>query len=221
MTFAAYLTQPPQQERSRASMHQMLDAAAQILETKTFDELTIAEVVQRADASVGAFYGRFRDKEALLQALDERFFVEFEQAITALLTPGHWDSQPLPAIIAEVARLFVTTYSQQRGVLRSLYLKARQSADWRFRAREQRAWDELFPRFQSVLLTHATAMTHPDPPLAIRFGFQQMFYTLREVLLWDSLRSDTTYGDEELVAELTRAYLAYLGVAMERAEAAT
>jgi len=84
-----FLIQPPQQARSRASMNQMLDAAAQLLETKTFDELTIAEVVQQAGASVGAFYGRFKDKDALLQALDERFFSEFEQALTIFLAPEH------------------------------------------------------------------------------------------------------------------------------------
>jgi len=45
----------------------------------------------------------------------------------------------------------VTTYSQDKGVLRALHLKARLSGDARFRARERRAWDELFPRFQATL----------------------------------------------------------------------
>ena len=46
-----YLVQPPQQARSRETMSQILDAASQILETKTFEELIIAEVVQQAGTS--------------------------------------------------------------------------------------------------------------------------------------------------------------------------
>jgi AcrR family transcriptional regulator len=48
--------QQPQQTRSRETMKLILEAAAQILEEKNFEmELTIAEVVQKAGTSVGAF----------------------------------------------------------------------------------------------------------------------------------------------------------------------
>jgi AcrR family transcriptional regulator len=207
-----YLVQQPQQARSRESMNQMLDAAAQILETKTFEELTIAEVVQQAGTSVGAFYGRFKDKDGLLQALDERFFQEFEEAITALLTPSNWAGKSISYIIEGVTRLLVQTYSKQKGVLRSLNLKARLYGDTRFKKREQRAWTELFPRLQNALLAHQNEILHPNPSLATRLGFQQLFFTMREILLWEPLRDDIPYVEEELIAELTRAYLAYLGV---------
>jgi AcrR family transcriptional regulator len=207
-----YLVQQPQQARSRENMSQMLDAAAQILETKTFEELTIAEVVQQAGTSVGAFYGRFKDKDGLLQALDERFFQEFEEGITALLTPSNWAGKSISYIIEGVARFLVAMYSKQKGVLRSLNLKARLYRDTRFKKREQRAWNELFPRLQDTLLSHQAEMNHPNPSLATRLGFQQLFFTMREILLWELLRDDVPYAEEELIAELTRAYLAYLGV---------
>jgi len=207
-----YLVQQPQQARSRENMHQMLDAAAQILETKTFEELTIAEVVQKASTSVGAFYGRFKDKDGLLQALDERFFQEFEEGVAALLTPPNWAGKSIPYIIDGIARFLVQTYSKQKGVLRSLNLKARLYGDTRFKKREQRAWNGLFPRLQDTLLSHQNEMTHPNPSLATRLGFQQLFFTMREILLWEPLRDDVPYAEEELIAELTRAYLAYLGV---------
>jgi len=207
-----YLVQQPQQARSRETMNQILDAAAQILETKTFEELTIAEVVQQAGTSVGAFYGRFKDKESLLQALDERFFREFEDAIAALLTPSNWAGKSIAYIIEGAARLLLQTYSKDKGVLRSLNLKARLYGDSRFKKREQRAWNELFPRLQDTLLLHQDEITHPNPSLATRLGFQQMFFSMREILLWEPLREDVPYDNEELIAELTRAYLAYLGV---------
>ncbi len=192
-------------------MIQILDAAAQILETKTFDELTVAEVVEQAGTSVGAFYGRFRDKDGLLQALDERFFEEFEARFEALLATPGWAEQPLARLVRDAVAFIVTTYSHDQGVLRSLNLKGRLHGDSRFREREQRAWDELFPRLQAILLAHQGEMSHPDPRLATRLGFQQMFFAARELLLWEPVRGGHVYPADELVRELTRAFLAYLG----------
>lgn len=204
--------QQPQQARSRESMNQMLDAAAQILETKTFEALTIAEVVERAGTSVGSFYGRFKDKDGLLHALDERFFQEFEQDFAAMVSQPDWPESPVAVIIRDAARFLVETYSKQSGVLRSLNLKARLYGDPGFQAREQRAWKELYPLLRNILLAHQAEMTHPNPSLAIHLGFQQMFFTLREILLWDPLHESRSYEKEELIVELVRAYLAYLGI---------
>ena len=208
--------QQPQQTRSRETMNQILDAAGQILEIKNFEELTIAEVVHKAGTSVGAFYGRFKDKEALLRTLDERFFQEFEKAVIALLTPKNWAGKSIISIVEDVTKLIVQTYSKDKGVLRSLNLKSRLTDDFSFKKREQSAWNELFPQFQIALLSHQEVITHPNPRLAIRLGFQQMFYSAREILLWEPLRESVSLTSEELISELTRAYLAYLGVQESR-----
>ena len=204
--------QQPQQTRSRETMKLILEAAAQILEEKNFEELTIAEVVQKAGTSVGAFYGRFKDKEALLQTLDEQFFETFEAAVRAVLAPQNWEGKSISSIVREVTRLVVNTYSKEKGVLRSLNLKSRLTRDASFKKREQSAWADLYPQFQQALLSNRQAITHPDPLLAIRLGFQQLFYGAREILLWEPFREPVHYTNEELITELTRAYLAYLGV---------
>jgi AcrR family transcriptional regulator len=209
------LIHKPQQVRSQETMNHILDAAALLLETKTFKELTIADVVKQAGTSVGAFYGRFKDKEALLQALDERFFDEFACAIKAMLDPLNWSGKSLYFLIHEMCTLLVETYGQQKGVLRSLNVKGRLSSDSRFRKREQRAWQDLFPWLQDIILSHESEITHPNPKLASRLGFQQLFYGMREILLWEPLRDEVPYDKDILIHELTRAYLAYLGVQEE------
>lgn len=214
MTISPYLVQP-QQARSRETMTQILDAAARILENKTFEELTLSEVVQQAGTSVGAFYGRFKDKEGLLHALDERFFEEFERGVQALLSHPDWGMTPLRQIVRDLTCFLAETYNRQKGLLRSLNLKARLYGDSRFKQREQRAWDELYPRFESLLLARQAEIRHPNPALAVRLGFEQLFFTLREILLWQPLRGGPDYDLETLVDELTRAYLAYLGVQEE------
>lgn len=201
----------PQQERSIKTMNKIMDAAAEILETKNFEQISINEIVEQAGVSVGAFYGRFKDKDGLLEALDERFFTCFEADILDLISAPGWAQMPVIKIIKGLCSLLVNTYSRQTGLLRSLNLKARLYDDQRFRKREQKAWNELFPRLQQALLLKCDEFKHPDPQVAIVFGFQQMFFTLREILLWEPLRSQRLYENEELINELTRAYLVYLG----------
>ena len=202
----------PQQARSQKTMNQILDTAAAILEQKTFDQLTVSEVVHQAGTSVGAFYGRFRNKQALLQALDERFFQRFEQDFEELQLELDWDNQTITTIIHDTAKFLVEVYRRDTGVLRSLNLKARLSDDSQFKAREKNAWDTMYPQLQRRLLQHAACITHQDPDLAVRFGFRQMFFSIREFLLWGSLRENFRYDLETLSNESARAFLSYLGV---------
>jgi AcrR family transcriptional regulator len=215
MKASPHLVQPPQQARSRETMTQILDAAARILETKTFEDLTLTEIVQQAGTSVGAFYGRFKDKEGLLHALDERFFEEFERGVQDLLSRPGWSQAPLGQVVRDLTCFLAQTYERQKGLLRSLNLKARLYGDSRFKERERRAWDELFPQFQDILLRRADEIRHPNPALAVTLGFQQLFFALREILLWEPLRGGQPYDMDVLVDELSRAYLAYLGIQEE------
>lgn len=212
MPTSPYLVQLPRQARSRETMSHILDAAAQILETKTFEELTVAQVVQRAGTSVGAFYGRFKDKDGLLHALDERFFDEFERGVQDLLSQPSWRDAPLTQIIRDLTRFIANIYNRQKGLLRSLNLRARLYGDSRFKKRERHAWNTLFPQLQALLLQRQSEIHHPNPTLAMRLGFQQLFFTLREILLWEPLRGGAKYDLDVLIDELSRAYLAYLGV---------
>jgi len=210
MSIPSYLVQEPQQARSRETMNQMLDAAAQILEIKTFEDLTIAEVVEKAGTSVGAFYGRFRDKDGLLQALDERFFQEFERAFGELVSQPGFAQRPISFIIRNTAAFLADQYSRNQGLMRSLNLKARLYGDSNFKERERRAWNELFPKLREILLAHRAEIRHPNPSLAIELGCKQMFYAMREIMLWEPLRESRLYETDALIAELSRACLAYL-----------
>jgi len=207
-----YLVQQPQQARSQETMNQILDTAAAILEHKTFDQLTVSEVVEGAGTSVGAFYGRFRDKESLLQALDARFFQRFEADFDSIQREQDWENLSIQSLVQDAVRFLVAVYMRDLGVLRSLNLKARLYGDSQFREREQHAWDHMFPRLQHLLLKHADRIRHPDPPAATRFGFQVVFFSLREFVLWEPLRGRAIPDPDTLSTEAAQVFLAYLGV---------
>ena len=60
------------QKRGQVTYDAMLDTTFAMLEDKEFDEISIAELAQKAGYSVGAFYARFRSKDELFDALVER-----------------------------------------------------------------------------------------------------------------------------------------------------
>src|SRR3954462_556241 len=110
----------PQQSRSRETLDRILDAAEQVLEEKTFSEATLAEIMERAGVTVGAFYRRFADKDALLHHLDERFFTEMHGRAEDLLDPHRWQGAGACAVIDEIAAQAVEVYQSRRGLMRSL-----------------------------------------------------------------------------------------------------
>jgi AcrR family transcriptional regulator len=203
--------QQPVQERSVQTMNHILDAAADLLEERLFEEISIAEIVEQAGCSVGAFYGRFKDKNSLLMALDERHFEEFDVGTNLLIVQLHNEKTDLPSVIRKIVQFLVDVYGGRPGLLRALVLYAKQHADEGFRLRERRAW-EVYPQLHSIIRSYHEEIHHPDPDFAIRFGFIQTFFTASEVLLWGTRSDDFTIPPQKLVEELTRSYLAYLGV---------
>jgi len=57
------------QKRGQVTYDAMLDTTFAMLEHKEFDEISIADLAQKAGYSVGAFYARFRSKDELFDAM--------------------------------------------------------------------------------------------------------------------------------------------------------
>jgi AcrR family transcriptional regulator len=60
---------PTKQERSRKTRDALIAAAWKLLEAHPWQVISINDIVRSAGSSVGAFYARFTDKEALLESL--------------------------------------------------------------------------------------------------------------------------------------------------------
>lgn len=60
---------PAMQARSRATRQRILKILEKSVQDHSIDALTVADIARKAKSSVGAFYGRFADKAAALDAL--------------------------------------------------------------------------------------------------------------------------------------------------------
>jgi len=60
------------QKRSQKTYDALIATAFKLLEQREFDEISIADLAQRAGYSVGAFYARFKSKDELFDAMLEQ-----------------------------------------------------------------------------------------------------------------------------------------------------
>jgi len=202
---------PPQQARSQQTLHRILDAAEALVSDKGFEDSPVAEVVRRAGSSVGAFYTRFRDKDGLLHALYDRYMAEAMATADEALDPERWEGASISEIIQAVTVFLTQIYRERAGLIRAFVV--RNHADVEFRARQERLSHYVSEGLCALLLARRDEIAHPDPERAAAFGLTLVVSTLESVLLFGELRSGAlVLSDDELAAELTRAYLAYLDI---------
>lgn len=76
---------PPQDKtrdrRSARTQRSLSEALVELIKEKRFDEITVQEVIDRADVGRSTFYSHFRDKEDLFQKDWERLLDGFAQHI--------------------------------------------------------------------------------------------------------------------------------------------
>ncbi len=75
----------PSQDRSRLTAERFIEAAFNLLESNTFDELSVADIAKAADRSVGAFYQRFGSKDDFLAVLLTSYFEGREREFLRLM----------------------------------------------------------------------------------------------------------------------------------------
>lgn len=115
------LRQPPRQQRARARVEGILDAAAAVFEEVGYDQATTSQIVERAGVSPGTLYRWFPDKVALGDALAERYL----EALMAFYGPLLDDDpdEPVPAMIRRVLQQLAAFVSSQ-GALAALLASA-------------------------------------------------------------------------------------------------
>jgi AcrR family transcriptional regulator len=99
----------PRQERSRATVEAILEAAAHILVEHGFEDTTTRQVAERAGVSIGTLYQYFPSKEALITALVERLIQHVLKVCTeALQAHG---PRPAEEVVPEVVRGLMKAYA--------------------------------------------------------------------------------------------------------------
>lgn len=200
----------PIQARSVATTRRMITAAESILANRSFDDTTVTEIARRAGVTIGAFYARFGDKDGLLRVLEAELRTAFEALTDAQTTPARWTGRAIAAALRQHHESLVRTYRTHRGAARALLLKAH--TEPALRARIDKLNQRNLPLIATAIAAH-TRISHPAAERALRFALLTVRSVCRETLLYDqSWPGGKPLSDKELVDELTRMVVAYLGI---------
>lgn len=201
----------PKQARAERTLHRLLDAAEALIEERGPGDVAIPEIVRRARSSVGGFYARFRDKNELLRALEERFFQQQLRRVERLTQLENWQGAPLVEIVRGCMRELVLVFREHRALIRAFVARAIQDVEFRGAALafERAVADAV----GGLLLAQPGAVRHPIPeraiPLAVAIVFASM---ITGVLVGDARHPFAQLSDDEAAEELARNFLGYLSL---------
>ena len=201
----------PKQARSERSLYRLLDAAEVLIVERGLGALSIPEVTRRARSSVGGFYARFRDKNELLRALEERFFRQVQVRLDALADEQRWQGRPVGDVIAAAVHELVEVTEERRELIRAFLFRATQ--DSKIRDDAIRFRNRAAERVAALLVAKAPSFRHPDPVVAIDLGVQFAFALMNQHVLLDGTHAGgRKLGHVELEREIARMFVAYVGI---------
>ena len=73
---------------------------------------------------MGGFYARFRDKNELLRALEERHFIELNERVERLADPTRWAGAETAAIVEAGVAELVTITRERRPIIAAFLANA-------------------------------------------------------------------------------------------------
>lgn len=172
----------PAQNRSERTFFRFLDAAEGLLAVRHWHEVSVQEIVRRAEASVGSFYNRFADKEALLGCLDDRLGQECRRTVAGLVE--EFENTPVlveagPGIMIS---LFIRLCHDRKGVIRALDL-AQKMAPGNTGGGLIPGFDAAIGTMSGFLATHHGALRQHQAA-DITQAFRECFYLAREAILY-------------------------------------
>lgn len=202
---------PPQQARSQKTFERVLDAAEEVIAERGVAALTVSEVVRRAGSSVGAFYARFPDKDALLSTLHERSCAEALATAELALDPTRWESEDLASAVSEVVRFTAALCRERRGILLAFITMV--ASDATYAERRARLEARLGDLLHSFLLSRDGEVSHPNLRVAANTAIRMILGTLEYgAIIHRTSAEDSGPTDEQIASELSRAVLRYVGI---------
>lgn len=201
----------PQQERSQKTLERLLDAAEALIREGGLEAVTVPSVVKRAGSSVGSFYARFGDKNALLETLHQRACEQTVVTADRLLDPSLWEGRSLEEIVEGTVAFAVRIFGSRRSVITAFQRAL--GSESSYAARRANNGVELGKRVLRLFLLHRDQIGHPDPETAIPMVLRMVTATLEQRNAFAAAEvREVDMDDDLLETELGRMVLAYLDV---------
>ena len=199
----------PKQNRSKASLERLLNAACELLTENGYKDFTLQEVSKRAKVSIGSIYNRLKSKEDLIRLLQVRELETLEVETAMVITRIRRKQLKLRLLVPEVITEYANLLKTHKGILRPLM--------------EISAVDEVVATygkthaaqniadFIQLLLERKEEISQPDPARAVDHIFKVVYAALARYLGLGIMDGVSGEGDwEELLDDLSQITLHYL-----------
>jgi AcrR family transcriptional regulator len=167
---------PVKQERGTRTRDRLLKAGQRLIMRRDFDTMSVADIAQAAGCSVGAFYQRFRDKEAFFGALVAHYVSEARETTLGLYA-GDRDAD----LVAAVAASTTARFRKYTGLVRTAVRRRMDNPD---------VWEPIRLHghfaadcFIEWLASRAGRALTPDEAISVRFAFQVLMGTLNNAVV--------------------------------------
>ncbi|MDD3445476.1 MAG: helix-turn-helix domain containing protein [Zavarzinia sp.] len=199
---------PAAQARSRNKLEKLLEVGHAMMIEVGFDRMRVVDIAERAGCSTGAFYQRFADKDALLEALAQRFAERAWTLLDTMLLPERFEGQPFALVVRRMVIVMVRLASANAVLLREVVRAA---------LRDMNAWtyftdmrDHLMDRLHEVAGHYPEVADRAGPNGPLHLGVELVLSTL----ISRSLADQRVVGvsDDKLAAELATVLIRYLEV---------
>jgi len=198
----------PQQARSILSMAKMLDAAEAIFAEGGDNALTVEAVVKGANTSVGNFYGRFGDRDGLLQAMHERFLLRIGGAAHVAVAAAGNEKTLAGALEVFLSHVFTATHEYRNS---ARFFVLHRSSDPNLRSQGIRANAVFAGIFTTLVLSHQEEIGHAHPTTAADVSWRMVYASLAQQMMFDDEEvSGMPMAIPALVHEITCCIVAYL-----------
>jgi len=191
----------PKQERARLTVEAIVEAAAQILESKGYERATTNLIAERAGVSVGTLYEYFADKEAVSQAVLERCLMRklarMQQESEALR------DLPFEPAIRRLLAVFLEEVVRQLNLTRillgrSLYVPFNQESE------------EVAAGFTALVADFLSARSHEIRVVNLDMTLFVLLHSLDAVVSAAVVERPDYLEDPRLIDELVRLFASYL-----------
>lgn len=199
---------PPRQERSRATVERIVAATMELLVERGPEGVTIHEIVERADSSIGSFYARFDDRDAAVRYVQDRFWMEVEARWMSYLAAVQWDGRSALEVIASVIRQFVRIMMADQSKFRPFLLQALDDSQGTLLERTA-ALDYQIANRMSELLKASGSLSEDLPEWMPHEGFVRVLGAIRDAVVFSD-RSQL--ASQRLALTLVLMYASSLGI---------
>jgi AcrR family transcriptional regulator len=202
----------PKQTRSQQTYERILEVVSKLVHKNAYEDTTVNEIVRLAKCSVGAFYGRFTDKDAAMFALYDARCATLEERVSEILEQGKVSANPLAQTISDFVDCIIDhTFSNAAFIRAEQYLSSAKTAA-PFWARAKKMNAGFLAALIGLLQQRSDEITHNNPKTAA-------LITLSIVggLPRDAVKTAPTLFDapsqyvSDYKAEIRRIVLGYLG----------